>query len=127
MRGGSYRPKEIPSSVECEVWFLLSCRFAGGTAGQRKPGSTRRINSSSGESNVAFGGEAVCEAGVIDDSARAEASARTSWRVRASKGTRRSGDEAVPITSPGSRSWYPVEGINWRPEEINRSGEFESS
>ena len=34
MRGGSYKPKEIPSSVECAVWFLLSCRFTGGTDGQ---------------------------------------------------------------------------------------------
>ena len=34
MRGGSHKPKEIPSSVGCVVWFLLSCRFAGGTDGQ---------------------------------------------------------------------------------------------
>ena len=34
MRGGSYKPREIPSSVGCAVWFLLSCRFAGGTDGQ---------------------------------------------------------------------------------------------
>ena len=69
-----------------------------------------RGGGSSGESSVVFDGEAVCEAGVIDDSMMAEASAGTSWRVRASKGTRRSGDEAVPRTSPGSRSWYPVKG-----------------
>ena len=34
MRGGSYKPKEIPSSVGCVFCFLLSCRFAGGTDGQ---------------------------------------------------------------------------------------------
>ena len=69
----------------------------------------------------------VCEAGVVGDSARAETWAGTLWGVRASKGTRRSGDEAVPRTSPGSKSGYPVKGINCRPEETNRSEGFESS
>ena len=64
---------------------------------------------------------------MIDDLARAEMSAGMPWRVRASKGTRRSGDEAVPRKSPGSRSWYPVKGINCRPEATNRSEGFESS
>ena len=62
-----------------------------------------------------FCGKAVCDAGAVGDSARAETSAVTSWRVRASKGTRRSGDDAVPRTSPGSSSWYPVKGIDFRP------------
>ena len=53
-------------------------------------------------------------------------SAVTSWRVRASKGTRRSGDDAVPRTSPGSRSWYPANGIDYRPEETKRSEGAES-
>ena len=34
MRGGRCKPKGIPSSVGCAVWFLLSCKFAGGTGGQ---------------------------------------------------------------------------------------------
>ena len=42
---------------------------------------------------------------MIGDSGRAETAAGTSWGVRVSKVTRRSGDEAVPRTSPGSRSW----------------------
>ena len=82
---------------------------------------------SSGESGVVVREGAVCEAGVVGDPARAETSAGTLWGVRASKETRRSGDEAVPRTSPGSRSWYPVKGINYRPEETNRSEGFESS
>ena len=83
---------------------------------------------SSGESSAVVREGAVCEAGVVGDSARAETSAGTLWGVRTSKGTRRSGDEAMPRTSPGSRSWYPVnKGINCRPEETNRSEGFESS
>ena len=61
------------------------------------------------------------DAGVVGDSARAETSVGTSWRVSASKGTRRRGDEAVSRMSPGSKSWYPVKGNNCRPEETNRS------
>ena len=64
---------------------------------------------------------------MIGDSARAETAAGTSWGVRVSKVTQRSGDEALPRTSPGSRSWFPVKGINYRPEETNRSKGFESS
>ena len=64
---------------------------------------------------------------MVGDSVRAETSAGALWGVRASKGTRRSGDEAVPRMSPGSRSWYPVKGINYRPEETNHSERFESS
>ena len=70
---------------------------------------------------------AVCEAGGVGDSSRAETSAGTSRGVRATKGTRRSGDEAVPRTSPGSRSPCPVKGINCRPEETNGSGGVGSS
>ena len=66
-----------------------------------------------------LGGGTGCGDGGVGDSARAETSARTSWRDRASKETRRSGDEAVPRISPGSRSWYPVKGMNCRPEETN--------
>ena len=79
----------------------------------------------SGESDVIWGGGTGC--GERGDSARAETSARASWRDRTSRGTRRSGDEAVPRTSPGSRSWYPIKGINCRPEETKRSKEFESA
>ena len=73
----------------------------------------------SGESDVIWGGGTGC--GGVGDSARA------SWRDRTSRGTRRSGDEAVPRTSPGSRSWYPVKGINCRPEETKRSKGLESA
>ena len=48
------------------------------------------------------------DAGVVGDSARAETSVGMLWSVKASEGTRRRGDEAVPRTSPGSKSWYPV-------------------
>ena len=65
--------------------------------------------------------------GGVGDSARAEKLARASWRDRASKETRRSGDEAVPRTSTSSRSWYPVKGIHCRPEETKRSKGFESA
>ena len=74
-----------------------------------------------------LGGETGCGGGGVGDSARAETSARSSWRDTASKETRRSGDEAVPRISPGSRSWYPVKGINCRPEETKRSKGYESS
>ena len=72
-----------------------------------------------------MGGGTGC--GGVGDSARAETSARASWRDRASKRTRRSGDEAVPRISTGSRSWYPVKGINCRPEEIKPFKGFESA
>ena len=103
---------------------------------QRRKNDSRWLSSSrcrnsgggsSGESSAVFSEGAVCEAGVISDSARAETSAGTSWGVRSSKGTRRSDGEAVPRTSPRSRSWCPVKGINYRPEETNRSEGFESS
>ena len=74
-----------------------------------------------------LGGGTGCGDGGVGDSARAETSARTSWRDRASKEKRRSGDEAVPRISPGSRSWYPDKGINCRPEETKRSKGYESS
>ena len=46
-------------------------------------------------------GEGIgCGDGGVGDSARAETSTRTSWRDRASKETRRSGDEAVTRISP---------------------------
>ena len=105
------------SVPEAKKLFALvvieACRSSGG--------------GSSGESSAVFSEGAVCEAGLIGDSARAETSTGTSWGVRASKGTQRSGDEAVPRTSPGSRSWYPAKGINYRPEETNRSEEVKSS
>ena len=74
-----------------------------------------------------FGGGASCEAGVVDDSASAETSAGEAEGVRVFKGTRRSGDRAVPKTSSGSRSWYPVKGINCQPEETKRSEGAESA
>ena len=74
-----------------------------------------------GESGAVVREGVVCDAGFVGDSARAETSVGTLWRVRASKGTRRRGDEAVPKMSPGSRSWCLVKGINCRPEETNRS------
>ena len=61
------------------------------------------------------------DAGVAGDLARAETSVGMLWSVKASKGTRRRGDEAVSRKSPGSKSWYAVKGINCRPEETNRS------
>ena len=91
-------------------------------------GSSRSRSScggSSGESDVILGGGTGC--GGVGDSARAETSARASRRDRAFKETRRSGDEAVPRISPGSRSWYPVKGINCRLEETKRSKGFESA
>ena len=75
-----------------------------------------RGGGSSGGSDV-FGGGAGGEAGVGGDSASDQRLAGGAEGVRIFKGTRRSGDEAVPKTSPGSRSWYPVKGINCRPEE----------
>ena len=74
-----------------------------------------------------LGGGTGCGDGGIGDSARAETSTRTSWRDRASKETRRSVDEAMSRISPGSRAWYPVKGINCRPEETKRSKGYESS
>ena len=68
-------------------------------------GSSRSRSSdgdASGESDVIWGGGIRC--GEVGDSARAETSARASWRDMTSRGTRISGDEAVPRTSPGSRS-----------------------
>ena len=79
------------------------------------------------ESSAVVRERAVCEAEVVGDSVRAETSAGTLWGVRASKGTRISDDEAVPRMTPGSRSWYPVKGINIRPDETYRSEGFESS
>ena len=96
-------------------------------AGCGRVGLDVRGGGSSGESSAVVRAGAVCEAGVVGDSVRAETSAGTLWGVRVSKGTRRSGDEAVPKMSPGSRSWYPVKGISCRPEETNRSEGFESS
>ena len=105
-------------------------RIWGGTVFQRRRNDSRWLwlsrcrssgGGSSGESCAVVREGAVCDAGVVGDSTRAETSVETLWRVRASKGTRRSGDEAVPRTSPGSRSWYPVKGINCRPEETNCS------
>ena len=86
-----------------------------------------RGGGSSWGSGVVLCWKAVHDAGVVGDSARAETSARTSWRVRASKGTRRSGDDAVPRTSPGSSPWYPVKGIDCRSEDTKRFEGFESS
>ena len=68
-----------------------------------------------------------CTAGGVDDSASAETSAGGAEGVKVFKGTRRSGDEAVPKTSSGSRSWHPVRGINCRPEETKRSEGTESA
>ena len=50
------------------------------------------------------------------DSATGVTSIYTSCCAKASKGTRKSGDNAVPKMSPGSRSLYPVRGIVCRPE-----------
>ena len=111
-------------------------RIWGGTVFQRRRNDSRWLWSgrcrssgggSSGESSAVVRAGAVCEAGVIGDSVRAETSVGRLWGVRASKGTRRSGAEAVPRMSPGSRSWYPVKGVSCRPEETNRSEGFESS
>ena len=44
----------------------------------------------------------------------------------ASKGTRRSGDDAVPRTSPGSSFWYSAKGVECRPEETKISEGAES-
>ena len=74
-----------------------------------------------------FGGGTGCGDGGAENSARAQTSARTLWRDRASKETRRSGDEAVPRVSPGSRSLYPVKGIICRLEKTKRSKGYESS
>ena len=96
-------------------------------AGCGRVGVEVRGGGSSEESSAVVREGAVCEAGVVGNLARAETSAWTLWGVRASKRTRRSGDEAVPRTSPGSKPWYLVKGINCRPEETNRSEGFESS
>ena len=50
------------------------------------------------------------------DSATGVTSTCTSCCAKASKGTRRSGVDAVPKMSPGSRSLYPVRGIVCQPE-----------
>ena len=52
----------------------------------------------------------------LSDSATAVTSCGSSCCTRASKGTRRSGADAVPRTSPGSRSRYSVRGIVCRSE-----------
>ena len=94
-------------------WLWSSrCRISGG--------------GSSGGPGVVLCGRAVCDAGAVGDSARAETLAVRSWRVRAFKGPRRSGNDAVPRTSPGSSSWYPAKGIGFRPEETKRSEGSES-
>ena len=90
-------------------------------------GSSRSRSSdggSSGESDVMLGGGTGC--GGVGDSARAETSARASWRDRTYKETRRS-DEVVPRISRGSRSWYPIKGINRRPEGTKRPKGFVSA
>ena len=56
---------------------------------------------------------ATLEAG---NSEIAVTSCGSSCCARASKGTRRSGADAVPRMSPGSRSRYPVRGIVYLPE-----------
>ena len=66
-------------------------------------------------------------AGVVGDSTTRAKASRVSCRIRASKGTRRSGNDAVPTISPGSSLWYPVRGIDCRPEETKRSEGIESS
>ena len=55
------------------------------------------------------------------DSATGVASIWASCCAKASKGTRRSGADAVPKISPGSRPLYPVSGIVCRPEPIQCS------
>ena len=52
----------------------------------------------------------------LSDSATAVTSCGSSCCARASKSTRRSGADAVPRMSSGSRSRYPVRGIVCRPE-----------
>ena len=110
-------------------------RMWGGTVFQRQKNVSRWLWSSrwrssgggsSGGSGVVPCGRAVCDAGAVGDSARTEALAATSWRVRAFKGTQRSDDDAVPRTSPGSSSWYPAKGIDCQPEETKRSKGSES-
>ena len=52
----------------------------------------------------------------MGDSATEVTSFCASCDAKASKGTRKSGADAVPKMSPGSRSRYPVSGIVCRPE-----------
>ena len=85
-----------------------------------------RGGGSSGGSDV-LGGGGGCTAGGVDDSASAETLAGWAEGVKVFKGTRRSGDEAVPKTSSGPRSWHPVRGINCQPEETKRSEGTESA
>ena len=66
-------------------------------------------------------------AGVMGDSATGETSSRASCEVRASKGTRKSGDGAVPKMSSGSRSRYPVRGMVCQPQEMKGSEGCEPS
>ena len=80
----------VPEAKNDSRWSWLSrCRSWG--------------EGSSGESGAVVREGAVCNAGFVGDLARAETSVGTLWRVRASKGTRRRCDEAVPRMSPGSR------------------------
>ena len=65
--------------------------------------------------------------GVRRDSATRATSSLPSCGFRASKGTRRSGNQAFPKISPGSRSWYSVKGVVCRPEETKRFEEFDLS
>ena len=88
-------------------------RAGCGRVGLEVPGG-----GSSGKSDAVIREGDAC---VVGDSARAETSVGMLWSVKASKGTRRRGEEAVSSTSPGSKSWYPVKGTNCRPEETNRS------
>ena len=54
--------------------------------------------------------------GKSDNSATGVTSICASCCAKASKGTRTSGADAVPIMSPGSRFLYPVRGIVYRSE-----------
>ena len=76
-----------------------------------------------GQEGVASGGDG---AGVMGDSATVVTSFEASKEPRASKRTRRIGDDAVPKMSPFSRSWHPIRGIDCRPEKMNCSSGFES-
>ena len=53
----------------------------------------------------------------MDDSVTGVTSSWTSCEVKASMGTRGSDDDAVPETSSGCRSLYPVRGVVCQPEK----------
>ena len=105
MAGGSQPGASSAKSIR-RIWT--------GTVFRRRRNDSLWLRSSrfrsSGGGSSGKSGAVVREgdAGVVGDSARAETSVGMLWSVKASKGTRRRGDGAVPRTSPGSKSWHPV-------------------